>query len=80
MPTKHLRHLVPLSIEHGYVVPVVSGYHPGNNLRGVMLGGPRGRGLVVLLRNEAKFWYKAPCCCFLVDGCCYFLVSSGWSL
>ena len=25
--------------------------------------------LALLLRNEGKFWYKAPCCCILVDGC-----------
>ena len=28
-----------------------------------------GGDLVLLLRNEGKFWYKAPCCCILVDGC-----------
>ena len=25
--------------------------------------------LVLLLRNEGKNWYKASCCCILVDGC-----------
>ena len=25
--------------------------------------------LVLLLRNEGKFWYEAPCCCIIVDGC-----------
>ena len=28
-------------------------------------------------------WYlclRVPCCCFLVDGCCYFPVASGWWL
>ena len=33
-----------------------------------------------VLRNEGNFWYKVPCCCFLVDGYCYFLVASGWLL
>ena len=40
----------------------------------------RGRGvLVLLLRNEGKFWCKAPCRCFLVDGCRYFLVGDAVS-
>ena len=25
--------------------------------------------MILLLRNEAKTWYKAPCCCIVVDGC-----------
>ena len=25
--------------------------------------------LVLLLRNEGKIWYEAPCCCIIVDGC-----------
>ena len=36
--------------------------------------------MVLLLRNEGKFWYEAPCCCFLVDVHCGFRVSSGWLL
>ena len=39
-----------------------------------------GKFLVLLLRNEGKIWYKAPCCCILADGCRYFLVHAGWSL
>ena len=39
-----------------------------------------GKKLVFLLRNEGKFWYEAPCCCFLVDVHCGFLVGSGWLL
>ena len=35
--------------------------------------------LELVLRNEGKFWYRVPCCCFLVDGC-YFHVASGWVL
>ena len=27
-----------------------------------------------VLRNEPKFWYNIPYCCFLVEGCCYFLM------
>ena len=27
----------------------------------------KGKFLVLLLRNEGKFWYEAPCYCFLVD-------------
>ena len=50
------------------------------NLRGFFLGGLKlgggGGDLELVLRNEGKFWYKVPCCCFLVDGC-YFLVASG---
>ena len=51
-------------------------YHPGNNLR-VFFGRAiiTGGNLELALRNEGKFWYKVPCCCFLVDGCCYFLVA-----
>ena len=37
-----------------------------------------GKYLEQVLRKEGKFWYKVPCCCFLVDGYCYFLVASGW--
>ena len=33
-----------------------------------------------VLRNEGELWKKAPGCCFLVDGCCYFLVHAGWAL
>ena len=28
-----------------------------------------GKFLVLLLRNEGKIWYEAPCCCIIVDGC-----------
>ena len=38
-----------------------------------------GGALELVLRNEGNVWYKAPRCCFLVDGCCYFLVGPGWS-
>ena len=56
-------------------------YHQRINLR-VFFGRAKiggGGGLELVLRNEGKFWYKVPCCCFLVDGC-YFLVASGWLL
>ena len=33
--------------------------------------------MVLLLRNEGKNWYEAPCCCFLVDVHCGFRVGSG---
>ena len=39
-----------------------------------------GKKLVLVLRNEGKFWYEAPCCCFLVDVHCGFRVGSGWFL
>ena len=56
-------------------------HHQGNNLRGFFRGGQNGGGdLELLLRNEGNFWFKAPCCCFLGDGCCYLLVVSGWLL
>ena len=57
-------------------------YHRGNNLRGFFLGGLKlgGGDLELVLRNEGKIWYKVPCCCFIVDGCCYFLIASGWLL
>ena len=46
---------------------------PGGELfQGFFFGRPKLGGggiLVLLLRNEGKFWYKAPCCCILVDGC-----------
>ena len=32
--------------------------------------------MVQLRRNEGKFWYKVPCCCFPMDGCCYFRVGA----
>ena len=50
---------------------------PGEQFEGVFFGRDkiRGGGLELVLRNEGKFWYKVPCCCFLVDGCCYFLVA-----
>ena len=51
-------------------------YHEGNNLRGVFFWGEDlwGRIWYYSLEMKGKFWYKVPCCCFLVDGCCYFLV------
>ena len=73
----------------GAIRPIISHsllptfYHPRNNLREVFFGrGKIGGGgdLKVVLGNEGKFWYKVPCCCFLVDGCCYFLAASGWLL
>ena len=52
-------------------------YHRRINLRfffgRVKIGGGD---LELVLRNEGKIWYKIPCCCFLVDGC-YFFVASG---
>ena len=59
-------------------------YHRGTNLGGgCFLGGPKigggGGDLVRLLGNHGKFSDNAASCCFLVDGCCYFLVGSGWS-
>ena len=36
--------------------------------------------MVLLLRNQRQIWDKIPCCYFLVDGYCYFLKGSGWSL
>ena len=57
---------------------------PGGELfQGVFFGRPKlggGGNLVLLLTNEGKIWYKAPCCCILVDGCRHFLVHAGWSL
>ena len=36
----------------------------GGIIRGSFGGGPNlGGGGVLLLRNEGKSWYKAPCCC-----------------
>ena len=34
----------------------------------------------LVLSIEGKIWYKAPCHCFLVDGCCHFPVRAGWSI
>ena len=47
-------------------------YRGANYFRGFFFGRPKlggGEILVLLLRNEGKIWYKAPCCCILVDGC-----------
>ena len=40
--------------------------HRKNNLRFFFLEGHTSGGwnFVLLLRNEGKFWYKAPCCCW----------------
>ena len=48
----------------------------GNSLRGEEFWeGPNRRGdLVLPLANEGQMWYEARCCCFLVDGGCYFLM------
>ena len=68
-----VQHLV--SLEHAYLrmtmIALRCKYHGRNNLR-IFLGGGKIRGVgifVLLLRNEGNFWYKAPCCCFLVDSC-----------
>ena len=49
--------------------PLPKTYHQWEKVRGFFLGWPKlsGANLVLFLRNERKFWYEAPCCCFLVD-------------
>ena len=51
-------------------------YPWGEGLRSFFWGRPLigegGGDLALLLRNEGNFWYRVPCCCFLVG--------SGWSL